>query len=104
MDTESRNIAVIAYIPLIGLVLAFLMNQKAKTELGAYHIRQSLGIILLYVLLVAAIKITGIGILSFLILGIGILWIIGLVDAFNSRMKPVPVFGTYFQEWFKNIS
>ena len=47
MDTSDKqnNAAVIAYITLIGTVIAIFMNQEEnKTEFASFHIRQALGI------------------------------------------------------------
>ncbi len=47
METTSDNgktVAIIAYITLIGWIIALVMNNGNKTALGSYHVRQSLGI------------------------------------------------------------
>ena len=44
---NGKTIAIISYITLIGWIIALIMHNNNKTELGAYHIRQMLGIMLL---------------------------------------------------------
>ena len=44
---NGKTIAIIAYITLIGWIIALVMHNNNKTALGAYHIRQMLGIMLL---------------------------------------------------------
>lgn len=41
---EGKTIAIIAYITVIGLIVAFVMNSDKKNKYAAFHIRQSLGI------------------------------------------------------------
>lgn len=107
MDTSTDNgktIAIIAYITLVGWIIALVMNNGNKTALGSFHVRQSLGIMCVGVLLSIISMIIGLGILSWIInLAILVLWIIGLISAVQGEMKPVPVVGEKFQEWFKGI-
>jgi len=102
---DPKTIAIIAYITIIGLVIAFLLNKDKKHEFSSYHIRQSMGLVLCGVALFIFGMIPILGWLvsflgSFLLL---ILWVLGLLSAVNNEIKPVPVLGKYFDEWFKNI-
>jgi len=103
--TEGKNIAIIAYITFIGLIIAFVMNNEKKNTFASYHIRQSLGLALTAV---ALSLINIIPILGWIVSFLGsffvlVLWIIGLINAVNLKEKPVPVLGKKFEEWFKNI-
>ncbi|TXD83654.1 hypothetical protein ESY86_08760 [Subsaximicrobium wynnwilliamsii] len=104
-ESEGKNIAIIAYITVIGLIIAFVMNSDKKNSFASYHIKQSLGLALTGL----ALGIIGlIPILGWLIniLGIFVLlfmWIMGLVNAINGQEKPVPILGTMYLEWFKNL-
>ncbi|WP_369426759.1 hypothetical protein [Profundicola chukchiensis] len=95
---------IIAYITIIGLIIAFISN-KDKEELTSYHIRQSLGIGLtsLALMIVGMIPIIGwiISILGSLF--IIFLWIMGLMNAINGKMEPVPVLGEKYNEWLEGI-
>lgn len=87
-------------------------DQKNKSELGAFHLRQALGIYLTsFSMMIASlifIMIPFIGwIISILInlcyIGIFIFWIMGLIGAINENKKPVPVLGDLYQNLFKGI-
>ena len=67
---EGKNIAIIAYMTFIGLIIAFVMNNDKKNEFAKYHIKQSLGLALTGLALVV------IGMIP--ILG----WIINLIGMF----------------------
>lgn len=106
METTSnpgKTTAIIAYLTLIGWIIAFVMNNNEKNDLASFHIRQMLGIMLVGFAISAAISITGIGMLTILHLGTFVLWIMGIIGAFQEEKKPVPVLGAQFQEWFKGI-
>ena len=35
-----------------------------------------------------------------ILLGLVVLWVMGLIAAANGQMKPVPFVGPYFEKWF----
>lgn len=102
---DGKTIAVISYLTIIGLIIAYVMNNEKKTEFGAYHIRQSIG------LAAAGLAMGVVGLIPILgwivsVLGTLLLiymWIMGLVNAMNENKKPLPFFGKKFEEWFKSI-
>jgi uncharacterized membrane protein len=104
ISDQGKTVAVISYITLIGWVIALIMNNGEKTALGSFHIRQMLGIMLLGLALTVVINILGIPVLGWILnLGVLVLWILGLISAIQGEMKPIPVLGLQFQEWFKGI-
>lgn len=104
-NQEDKTIAIVAYLTVVGLIIAFVLNQNKKDPLGSYHIRQMLGIVVVgFVLGIIGI----IPILGWIIAILGgifmfILWIVGLINAVGGKKKPVPVLGKKFEEWFKSI-
>lgn len=102
---DGKTIAIIAYLTIIGLIIAFIMNNDKKNSFAAYHIRQSLGIGLTGLALgfLNIIPILG-WIISFVggILII-IMLITGLISAVGGKEKPVMILGEKYQEWLKGI-
>ena len=43
---EDKTVAILAYITLIGFIIAIVLHGQKKTALGAFHLRQMLGIFL----------------------------------------------------------
>ncbi len=113
-EDQGKIVAIISYITLIGLIIAFVMHNddKNKSELGAFHIRQSLGISLTAIVLsIAQFIFVLIPILGWLInvvilialVGLFVFWILGLISAINQEKKEIPIIGTYFQNLFGGI-
>lgn len=105
-DIESgKSTAIIAYITIIGLIIALVMNNDKKNPFAAYHIRQVVGLAVTGIALgiINVIPILGwmISILGSIV--ILILWIIGLMNAINGKVKPLPILGDKYEEWFKSI-
>lgn len=102
---NTGSMAIIAYLTLIGLIVALVMNQEKKESFAAYHIRQSLGIG------ITGFALGAVGIIPFIGWMISIpgffltlfLWITGLINAINHKEKPVPLLGKKYEQWFKNI-
>lgn len=102
---QGKTMAIIAYITIFGLLIAFIMNNDKKNTFAAYHIRQCVGLGAVGLASYIIGKIPFIGWIASILISIFllVLWIIGLISAINGEEKPVPVLGEKFQEWFKNI-
>ena len=103
---DGKMMAIVSYITIIGLIIAFIMNNDKKNSFASYHIRQSLGLALTG--LVALGVIGMVPILGWIIDFFGLfvmlyMWIMGLVNAVNENEKPVPILGKKYIEWLKNI-
>lgn len=102
---QGKGVAIIAYLTIFGLLIAFILNNDKKNAFSAFHIRQSLGIGLTGIALgvIGFIPFIGWLISIFGSLLIVVLWIMGLINAINLKEEPVPILGKYYQDWFKNI-
>lgn len=102
---DPKTIAIIAYLTVIGLVVAFVLNNEKRDEFAAFHIKQSLGLVIisLGLFIIGMIPVLG-WIISFLgSIFLLYLWIVGLINAINHKPKPVPILGHQFEKWFANI-
>lgn len=95
MDGKTK--AIVAHITLIGWIIALVLNSQEKDEYASFYIRQMLGLLIISFL--GFIPLLGI------IFGIAalVLWIISLIGAASGEMKPSPIVGQYFQDWFKAL-
>ena len=103
--TEDRTIAILSYITLIGFIAAIFMQQNHKTELGAFHLRQTLGIVLTSAAgaVCGVVPILGWVIWFLVVIGVFVLWIMGLLSALKGDMRPVPILGEHYQRWFAGV-
>lgn len=104
---QDRTFAWVSYLTFIGWIISIIMyndSQKGNT-LVRFHLRQTLGIYLMGVASSILMIIPIIGWIASFVLSISafVFWIMGLINAAQGEEKPVPVLGTYFQEWFTFI-
>lgn len=104
--TEDKTVAIVAYLTLIGFIVAIIIHMNKKTKIGAYHLRQMLGFVLTTIVVwPCAIVLAFIPILGWLCIvaiwiSLLVFWILGLISAINGQMKPMPVVGPLYQKWF----
>lgn len=127
LDTESKGefngdktVGIVAYITLIGFIISIVLNNDKKGEeksFGAFHLRQSLGLIIASIGTMIALAIltailTAISFSLGLTLG-GILYpimylailaliVIGIINASNGQKKPLPLIGEFIDKTLKN--
>lgn len=108
MQTEAeqgKTAAIVAYITIIGTIIAYFMNNDTKNPFASFHIRQALGVHLTFYLLGVLVSAFDTWMISsaFYIF-ILILWGYGLVAAIQGERNEVPVLGSYYQKWFSTIN
>jgi uncharacterized membrane protein len=114
---EDRAAAILSYITIVGFIIAIIIYSGKKTALGAFHLRQVLGFIIIglglgiavgiTVFILAFIPVIG-PLLSLLLWGglwvVGfVLWLMGLIAAIQGKQTPVPLIGAPIQKWFANV-
>jgi len=97
-DDQSKIVAIVSYITLIGWIIALILNQSKKTELGSFHIRQALLIYIIWFIL-WWIPVVG-WILNIVVF---VFWVMGLVSAIQCEQNEVPIIGPLAQQWFKGL-
>ena len=102
---DGKTIAIISYITLIGWIIALVMHQSNKTSLGAFHIRQMLGLMLFSLAISIVGQVTGLALVLWVLnLVLLVLWVLGLVGAIQGEEKEVPLVGSLFHDWFKGVA
>jgi uncharacterized membrane protein len=108
---DKKTLSIISYITIIGWIIAYLNYKKLenKDSLTKFHLKQSLGIAILGILLSVALTIIGMvvptiaSILSLVNLVIVVLWVLGIINANNEQETPVPIVGGLFTNKFDFI-
>jgi len=103
---EDRTVAILSYITIIGFIAAIVIHGNKPTRLGAFHLRQTLGLFIFGVALgVGGIVLGLIPFIGWLAILAGwvlffVIWLVGLIAAISGRTTPAPLLGEYFQRWF----
>lgn len=111
---QGKTVAILSYITLIGLIIAFVLHNddKNKSELGAFHLRQAIGIFVSGIALsLAQFIFVFIPFLGWLInaasiicmIALFVFWILGFISAINQEKKEVPFVGAFYQNLFSGI-
>ncbi len=107
MDTvkQGKTTAIVAYLTMVGALIAITMNMEHKNEFARFHIRQAFGLHLCFFGCAIFLSVWfNVYAWYGLYIGYLILWFYGFMGALNSRKQSVPVLGPYFQNWFTFIS
>jgi len=99
---EDRTVAIVGYLTIIGFIAAIVMHMNRKTQVGAFHLRQVLGLVVTGVAggICAMVPILGWIVWIVVTLGLIALWLLGLLSALRGDMRPVPILGEHYQRWF----
>ncbi len=101
---EGKTLALVAYLTLIGTLIAFFMNQERRNAFTFFHIRQALGLGLLYIALgyiISSLDSLMVSI-SFWIF-FSVLFLYGIYGAITGKANRIPILGDFFQNLFKSI-
>jgi uncharacterized membrane protein len=105
LSEKGKNAALMSYLTIIGTVIAIFINQEEnKTDLGSFHIRQTLGLFISFFLLGYFVGYADSWTAtSAFYLFYFILWIYGFSGALQGQKREIPVLGKLFQKIFKNL-
>ena len=97
VTSESKTIAVISHLTLIGWIIAVVMNSNKKTEFASFYIRQTLllNLVVGFGLTTLIGRIIALASLVFIVMS--------LLSALGGSKTETPIVGSYFQDWFKGL-
>lgn len=105
LTEEGKSAAITSYILIVGVFIAMSMNGENKNAFASFHIRQALGLSILFVslgLIVSPFDSPQISVAMWIF--VSVLWSFGLFGAIRGETTPIPILGSFFQKWLKNIS
>ena len=103
-NPKGKTAAIISYFWLFGVIIAFYMNNDKKYPFASFHIRQSLGLWLTYMIIgyvqgyFDSLMIST----SFWIF-FGVLFLYGIYNAITGKTIPVPLIGDFYQNIFAKL-
>lgn len=111
MDNNVQNnnkfLAIVAYITIIGVIIAHFLNQdKAnKSDFISFHVRQSLGLWLLFFIMGYVISGFGDIMITYsLWIGFSVLFLYGIFGSLSGQKNKIPLLGDFFQKTFKSLN
>lgn len=102
---DPKILAIIGYLTLAGWLVAYVINSnnKEKSDFTLFHLRQGLGVGLLWVVSYSLYWI--LPPIAFIVnIIVIILMVLGVIFAVQEQKRELPVIGRYFQDWFRSIS
>lgn len=102
---EGKTAAIVAYLTIFGTLIAYFFNNDSKNPFASFHIRQALGIHIVFYMLGILVSLFNTWLISapFYIF-IAVLLGYGLVGAIQGKAHLVPLLGVQFQKWFSTIN
>lgn len=101
---EGKTMALVAYLTIFGTLIAFFMNQEKRNPFTAFHVRQALGLGLLYVVVGFVISYFDSWMITYSFwIFFSVLFFYGLFGAISGKLNKIPMLGDFFQTAFKSI-
>ena len=101
---DGRTLAFVAYLTLIGVLIAFFMNQEKRNTFITFHVRQGLGLWLLYFIFGYVVSGFDNWSLTYAFwIFFAVLFIYGIFGAISGKENKVPLLGNLFQSVFKSL-
>ena len=101
---KGKPAAIISYLTIFGVLIAYFMNNETKNPFASFHIRQALGLWLTFFAI-------GLVVSNFdswtatgaLYIAFGVLFIYAFLTAVSGKVTPIPLVGQFYQNFFSGI-
>lgn len=103
---NGKKNAIISYLTVFGIIIAYYLNNEKKNAFTAFHLRQSIGLWLTLIIINLSIVrnfdvfMLRVSVYVFFIT----LWLYGFLGATSGKLNRVPLVGKLYQKIFSNIS
>ena len=101
---QGKTLALVAYLTLIGTLIAFFLNQDKRNTFTAFHVRQALGLGLLYIAIGYFIGYFDSWMITYAFwIFFTVLFLYGIFGAVSGKAHKIPILGDFFQTIFKSL-
>lgn len=105
---DNKTLAIVAYITLIGWLVSYFKGKEKANNLLKYHLRQSLGLLIVSIIInvllnIVVVILPSLSILMYVSILFFVLLVIGIINAANEVEKPLPIIGKMFEGKFAFI-
>jgi uncharacterized membrane protein len=94
---EGKTMAIISYVTIIGLVVAYFSNKDKGNEFTKFHIGQSVRAIIagivISIIATILVMVTGIGLISYFSYAGLVFMVLGVLNAMNGKTEKLPLIG-----------
>jgi len=97
---SARQTAMLAYIPIVGFLIAFSINRDVKSDFATWHIKNMFGLFILFFVALVFMSTESPIIGDILWLITFLLWIYSFFMALFNKKQGIPFLGNKLQEWF----
>jgi uncharacterized membrane protein len=100
----GKTTAIVAYLTIIGAIIALFMNTEPKHRFARIHTRQAFGLHLMFhgFAIFSSVWFNEYALYGLYLCYI-VLWVYGFIGALSNKEQIVPIVGPYFQKWFTFI-
>ena len=100
---DNKTLSITSYLTIIGWLVAYFVGKDKADSLLKYHLRQSLGLmivafivnVLITFIIISIPTLYSLNYISYIFI---VLWVLGLFNAINGVEKPIPLIGKYFEK------
>lgn len=101
---EGKTAAITSYILIVGALIAMSMNGETKNPFASFHIRQALGLSIMFIAIGSIISIFENPMITYPFwIFMMVLWSYSFITAIKGEMTPMPLLGKFFQKAFKSL-
>jgi len=105
---DNKTLAIVSYITLIGWLVSYFNGKEKANNLLKYHLRQSLGLLIVSIIVnvllnIVVVILPSLSVLIYVSVLFFVLLIIGIINAANEVEKPLPIIGKMFEGKFAFI-
>ncbi|MDF4204036.1 MULTISPECIES: hypothetical protein [Maribacter] len=103
-EIPGRTTAIIAYLTIVGAIIALSMNNEPQYRFARIHTRQAFGLHLMFhgFAIFSSVWFNQYALYGLYLCYI-VLWVYGFIGALSNKEQIVPIVGPYFQKWFTFI-
>lgn len=101
---KGRSTALLAYIPFVGFMIGYFVNQEEKHPFATWHVKNMFGLFLMFfVSMVIQSKVNPyLGDVIFFTAFF--FWVYSFIMAYRYKEMGIPVLSDKFQEWFQFLN
>lgn len=101
---ENEHVAAILCYFLVGIIWYFADEKMKKSSLVKFHTKQALNLWIISILgnvILSMLIVVGWVLLPIFGVAVFILWILGLINAINSKEQLIPIVGQFAEKYLK---